>query len=106
MKTSIMTREGITVKARNQPKWRQLETWIKPKLIACLPQLLKKQLTQRGVQGICDETQDILYLVLKTCCPGAAGEKSAVLKQLTNPTPCSKPESALAELQRFWAAAR
>ena len=50
--------------------------------------------------------QDVLYLLLKVCSPGAADEKSAVLKQLTDPAPCSKPESALNELQKFWAAAR
>ena len=53
-----------------------------------------------------DEFADSLFLVLKTCCPGAADEKAAVLRQLQNPTPCSKAESALNELQRFWASAR
>ena len=94
-----MSRETIRVQPRIPTKWQLLETWIKPRLVAALPQNLKKQLTERGMQGLKDEVQDILFLILKTCRPGAADEKSAVLKQLTNPTPCSKPESALNELQ-------
>jgi len=72
MRAPVMSREGIRVPERAHPRWVQIETWIKPRLLACLPQQLKKQLTQRGVQGIRDEVQDILFLILKTCCPGVA----------------------------------
>ena len=106
MKSPAMNREGIGVAPRSVPKCSQIETWAKPRLVAALPQLLKKQLLQRGEQGFRDEVQDILYLVLKTCCLGAADEKAAIRKHLQNPAPCSKPESALNELQRYWAAAR
>ena len=106
MKAPVMNRESIKVAPRIPSRWAQLETWVKPRLLTCLPQLLKKQLTQRGIQGIRDEVQDILFLLLKTCCPGAADEKAAILRALTDPAPCSKPESALNEMQRFWAAAR
>ena len=58
------------------------------------------------MQGVRDEVQDILYQLLKMCNPGTHDEKQAVLSQLQNPNPCSKPEAALNELQRFWAAAR
>ena len=102
----IMNREGIKIDFRIPTKWRQIEVWIRPKLLACLPQNLKKTLTQRGVQGQRDECQDILFLIFKACMPGAADEKTSVLQLLQNPTPCSKPESALNEIQRFWAAAR
>ena len=61
---------------------------------------------QRGVQGVRDEVQDILFLVLKLCCPGAADEKAAVLKLLTDPQPCSRADTALNELQKYWASAR
>ena len=106
VQSPIMTREGITVAHRTPTKWLQLESWIRPKLIACLPDNLKKQLTARGMQDIEDECQDIIYLLTKSCMPGAADEKSAVLKMLQDPTPCSKAESALAEVQRFWSAGR
>ena len=101
-----MNREGLKVEQRASANYAQFEAWIKPRLVASMPQGIKKQLTARGVQGMRDEVADILFLVLKTCCPGAADEKAAVLRQLQNPTPCSKAESALNELQRFWASAR
>ena len=87
MQAPVMNREGLKVVHRNSAKYAQIETWIKPRLVASLPQNLKKQLTQRGVQGMRDEVQDILFLVLKTACPGVADEKAAVLRQLQNPTP-------------------
>ena len=103
----IMNRESIGVTQRTPVKWLQLESWIRPKLIACLPENLKKQLAARGIAGgVEDECQDILYMLNKTCMPGAADEKSAVLKQLQDPVPCSKAESALGEIQRFWQAGR
>ena len=106
VQSPIMIRESITVGQRTPPKWLQLESWIRPKLISCLPDNLKKQLTARGMQDIEDECQDIVYLLTKACMPGAADEKSAVLKMLQDPTPCSRAESALAEVQRFWSAGR
>ena len=102
----IMNREGIAVEARTPMKFVQLESWIRPKLIACLPQALKRTLTQRGTQGVKDECQDILCMLFKSCMPGAADEKIAVLKMLQNPTPCSTAETALNEMQRFWSAGR
>ena len=50
--------------------------------------------------------QDILFMLLKISTAGAHDEKAAVLAQLQNPNPCGKADAALAELQRFWAAAR
>ena len=102
----IMARESIVIADTVPNKWRQLELWFRPRVLACLPQVLKKTLTQRGVDGMRDEVQDILFLVFKTIAPGAADEKNAVLRMLQNPVPCSKPETALAEIQRYWSAAR
>ena len=67
VQSPIMTRESITVGQRTPPKWLQLESWIRPKLISCLPDNLKKQLTARGMQDIEDECQDIVYLLTKAC---------------------------------------
>ena len=53
----IMNREGIKIDFRIPTKWRQIEVWIRPKLLACLPQNLKKTLTQRGVQGQRDDSK-------------------------------------------------
>ena len=102
----IVQREGVAVGPRNPSKWVQLETWIKPRVVAAMPQHLKKQLQQRGVQGVRDEVQDILYQLMKTCHPGTPDEKQAVISQLQSPNACSRPDTALNELQRFWAAAR
>ena len=77
-----------------------------PPPASILPENLKKQLLARGVQGVRDEVQDMLYMVLKLACSGAAEEKMSPLKHLQDPTPCSKAESALNEIQRFWATAR
>ena len=92
MRTQVLSREGIRIAPRNGNRWSQIETWIKPRLVASLPQQLKGQLLQRGEQGFRDEAQDVLYLILNTCCPGAAEEKVAVLRQLQNPTPCISAE--------------
>ena len=100
MKAPVMNRERLVVNHRVPKKWMQVETWIRPRLLACLPQQLKKQLTQRGVQGVRDEVQDILFMILKACCPGIADEKSEVLRQVTDPTLCSKAETALNEPQK------
>ena len=51
----IMAREGIAVGQRTPGKFLQLECWIRPKLISCLPENLKRQLTQRGIQGGVDD---------------------------------------------------
>lgn len=106
MKAPVMNREGLRVERRPKAKYALIESWIKPRLVTAMPQGIKKQIAARGAQGMRDEVCDVLYLLLKTCCSGAADEKQAVLRQLQNPTPCSKPESALNELQRFWAASR
>ena len=106
VQSPLMTRESITVAQRTSVKWQQLESWVRPKLIACLPDALKKLVTARGMQNIEDECQDVLYLLTKACMPGAADERSAVNTLLQNPTPCSKPESAQAEMQRWWQAGR
>ena len=88
----IMQREGVAVGPRNPSKWAQLETWIKPRVVAAMPQHLKKQLQQRGVQGVRDEVQDILYQLTKMCHPGTPDEKQAVIGQFqTIPTLAADP---------------
>ena len=77
-----MNREGLRVETRPSARYARIESWVKPRLIAAMPAGSKKQLAARGVQGLKDEVCDILYLSLKTCCPGAADEKVAVLRQL------------------------
>ena len=90
MQAPVMNREGLKVVHRPSAKYAQIESWIKPRLIASMPQGIKRQLTARGVQGVRDEVCDILYLLQKSCYPGVAGEKQAFLKHLQTPQPCSK----------------
>ena len=102
----IMDREGMTVGPRCPQQWKQLQTWIKPRVLQVLPQQLMKQLQLRGEQGIQDEVQDVFFALLKLCHPGAQDEKQAIFNLLQNPNPCSKAETALGELQRWISAAR
>ena len=101
-----MTRGSVVVEERTPVRYQQLEMLIRPKLIGCMPDNLKKALTARGTQSIEDECQDILYLLTKACRPGAAGDKQSILNLFTNPNFRSRPEAAQAEMQRWWQAGR
>ena len=52
MKAPVMSREGLRVEKRPSAKYAQIESWIKPRLVAAMPQGIKKQLTAHGVQGM------------------------------------------------------
>ena len=60
MQAPVMSREGLKVAQRPSSRYAQLEAWLKPRVVAAMPQIIKRQLTARGVQGIRGDTPDVL----------------------------------------------
>ena len=77
---------------------------IKPKLLKAMPPKLEEEIEQERVYGLDDRCVDILFKLLKTMKPGSLEEQDHLLKRLTTPDPCSKPQAALKGLYKWYAA--
>ena len=53
---------------------------------------------QERLYGMDDRVVDVLFKLFKLMKPGSLDELDHLLKKLTNPDPCSKPQTALKEL--------
>ena len=85
-------------------RWETVEGLMKPKLLKTMPPKLEEEVKQERVYGMDDRVVDILYKLLKMMKPGSLEEQDHLLKRLTTPDPCSKPQTALKELFKWYAA--
>ena len=81
--------------------WEQIDSWMRPKVLEAMPKVIQDMVTMRSRQGKIDATHVILFWVVKQFGPGSIDEKIAINHNIQNPSVCSNPKSAQAELIRW-----
>ena len=99
--TDIHLREAIYPTEKLPSGWLQIDSWLKPRLLEVVPHEIREWQNSRIQQGLMDDTQVILFYVMKRFAPGNADERVHLLESINNPKCCSKPKAALAELTRW-----
>ena len=95
---SLQVREALVPTSAMPAAWTQLEAWLRPKLLECLPKDIQDWVSSRTRQGILDASHVLIYYAMKRCAPGNADERVHLVGQILNPSVCSQARSAQKEL--------
>ena len=101
LNTPVLRREGIWPADKIPIAWKQLDAWMRPKLIEASPEDVKEWVNQKAQQGIIDESHVILFHLMKLMAPGGPEEKVQLLNRINNPAVCSQPKAAQLELTKW-----
>ena len=78
-----------------------IESWMRPRILACLPKGTKEWVELRAQAGSPDPSHLLVYYLYKLFAPGSPNDKDALLKRALNPSVCTNPQSAQIELMRW-----
>ena len=95
LQAPVMNREGLRVQKSTSQRYAQLESWLKPRVLAAMPSGIRKQVTARGIQGIRDETQDILFPAAQVRLPRSRRREKRSLAASAEPTNLQPPRERL-----------
>ena len=101
IRTSIQQREKIIPRVSMPIEWKQIDAWMRPKLLEAVPNDIKQWVSMRAREGTIDSSHCVIFYVLKTFGPGGAEEKIQLSSNITNPKCCSQPRAAQLELLRW-----
>ena len=62
----IHEREAIVPKAQMPVEWEQLESWMRPKVIECLPKDIREWTNMRGRLGYIDDSHILLFHLMSS----------------------------------------
>ena len=100
--TSIQKRATIWPTVSMPLAWRQIDVWMRPKLLAAIPNHFVSIMKDRTrISGIPDPTHVILYHMLKEFAPGSPQEKDNLYNGIRYPNVCTSARSALLSLGRW-----
>ena len=88
------------------PHFAQVESWMRPRILACLPKNQREWVDLRAQTGVVDPSHALLYYLYKTFAPGSPGEKDILLRRGLNPNVCTNTAPAQIELMRWRADVR
>ena len=73
------------------PEWKQLDSWLRPKLLEAAPAHVKEMVAARASQNMIDPSHVISFCIMKVFAPGNADEKAQLMASLQNPNVCTNP---------------
>ena len=79
----------------------QIESWMRPRVLACLPKNIREWVDLRAQTGVTDQSNTLLYYLYKFFSPGSPADKDTLLKKVLNPNVCTNPEKSQVELMRW-----
>ena len=82
---SIQDRESILPLDTLPSAWKQIDSWMRPKLLDSVPGQIKEWVDMRARQGKIDETHIIIFWVVKQFGPGSVEEQVAINANILNP---------------------
>ena len=94
MKANIHVRESIIPLDSLPTVWEQIDSWIKPRLLAAVPKDINDWVFQRARQGVTDDSHVVLFYIMKKFAPGGADEKIHLNNSILNPQVCSQAKAA------------
>ena len=84
----------------------QLESWMRPRILGCLPKNQREWVDLRAQTGAVDPSNVLVFYLYKFFAPGSPGEKDGLLRRVLNPNVCTNPAAAQIELMRWRADVR
>ena len=88
---TIYDREAIVPKELMPQAWKQLDSWMRPKLIEAALAHVKEMVAARARQNVIDQSHVVLFYVMKVFAPGNADEKGQLMASIMNPDICTNP---------------
>lgn len=88
------------------PQFAQVESWMRPRILACLPKSQRDWVDLRAQTGVVDQSNVLVFYLYKLFVPRSPGEKDNLLKRVLNPPVCTHASSAQIELMRWSADVR
>ena len=99
-----MERTRLKVQDPLPSRFKEVESWLCPKVLAALPETIRDYAQQERRFGLVPLVTDLLFKFLVHMQPGTLDEKDVLHKTLTSPNPCTSPAAALRELRRWFGA--
>ena len=106
IKATIHERESIVPIETMPSAWKQVDSWMRPKLLEPIPKHIKEWMLAWARQNTIDQSHVVLFNVTKVFAPGNAHEKTQLLSSMLNPNVCTNPRAAQAELLKWKEATR
>ena len=85
LRSSPLQRAQIKVTAQTPPRWRPVESKLRPLVLAASPGHIRDTVLACGLQGISCEIPMVLFEILKDFAPGGIEDKNSVLTQIQLP---------------------
>ena len=79
----------------------QVESWMRPRILACLPKTQRECVDHCALAGVVDASNTLVYYLFKFFAPGSPGEQYSLLRKVLNPNVCTNPRSAQIEFMRW-----
>lgn len=94
-------RERVFPQETVPPHHAQVESWMRPRILACLPKTQREWVAHRALAGVVDASNTLVYHLFKFFAPGSPREKYSLLRKVLNPNVCTNPQSAQIEFMRW-----
>ena len=83
------------------PQLTQIESWMRPRILASLPKTQRDWVDLRAQAGVSDKSNTLVYYLYKFFAPGSPTDKDSLLRKVLNPNVCTNAASAQIELMRW-----
>ena len=94
-------REQVCPREILPTQYAQVESWLRPRILATLPKQQKDWVDLRAQAGQQDPSNVLVYYLFKLFSPGSPGEKDSLMRKVINPNVCTNPGAAQIELMRW-----
>ena len=94
-------RENITPREAVLPQFVQVESWLRPRILACIPKTQREWVDLRAQQRVVDPSNVLLFYAYKFFAPGSPDERDSLMSRVLNPSVCTRAGSAQIEHIRW-----
>ena len=94
-------RENIIPREAVPPQFLQIESWLRPRILACIPKTQREWVDLRAQQGVVDPSNVLLFYTYKFFAPGSPDERDGLMRRVLNPSVCTHAGSAQIEHIRW-----
>ena len=98
---SVEERESVQPQSEVPPRHAVVESWMRPRILACLLKNQREWVDLRAQAGVVDSSSCLVFYLFKFFAPGSPNDKDALLKRVLNPNVCTNPQAAQIELMRW-----
>ena len=94
-------RENIIPREAFPLQFVQVESWLRPRIFACIPKTQREWVYLRAQQGVVDPSNVLLFYAYKFFAPGSPDERDSLMRRVLNPSVCIHAGSAHIEHIRW-----